>query len=420
MPARILYVENGLGFGGATRCLHTLVAGAMEHGYEPFVAIAYDDPELKGLIEPERIIDISRFRRFGANSRRANGRWNAWSRSGGRLCGSAQGLINKVVRDGPLARFLARRMAAEDIALVHTNNGLLANRAEIEAASVAGVPAISHQRGWEWDCALSRSLARKVFGMVAISDAVGKDLQRIAPNRDSVTRVYDGIDVRHFAPHPERRAPARRRLGLSDADFVVGFLAAHLAWKGHDVFLRAMAGLCGKHEHLKAIVAGSRPAHAEVLRPGPQEIAESLGLRNRIVWLDHVPDPAEVYAACDLVAHASVEPEPLGLVVLEAMACGLPVVASRGGGPAETVRDGITGILVPGGEPGVMESAIESLVLNPGLGREMGLAARDRAVERFDLRAGRRAIMKLYDVLIARHEPSAPTDPSWPYEPSYS
>lgn len=420
MPARILYVENGLGFGGATRCLHTLVAGAMEHGFEPFVAIAYDDPELRGLIEPARIINISRFHRFGANSRRANGGWKVWSRIGGRLCGSARGLFNKMVRDRPHTRFLARWMAVRDIALVHTNNGLLANRAEIEAAWLAGVPVIAHQRGWEWACALSRALARKVSGMVAISDAVGENLRRIAPNRDSVTRVYDGIDVRHFAPHAERRAPARRRFGLSDGDFVVGFLAAHLAWKGHDVFLRTLAGLCREHEHLKAVVAGSRPAHGEALRPAPHELAEALGLRDRVVWLDHVLDPAEVYAACDVVAHASVEPEPLGLVVLEAMACGLPVVASRAGGPTETVLDGITGILVPGGDPGAMGSAIESLVLNPGLRREMGMAARARAVERFDLRTGRREIIKLYDALIARHEPSAPADSSWPYEPSYS
>ena len=420
MPRRILYIENGLGFGGATRCLHGLITGALQHGYEPFVAIAYHDPQVNAIVDKLHRADLSSFRRLGADSRPARTASGIWARTGARLTGSATGWLNAVIRDRPLRDYIQRLLRAWRIDLVHTNNSLLANRAEIQAAGRERVPLVAHQRGWEWSCSLSRSLVRIPAKIVAISDAVRDDLQQLAPPRASVAHIYDGIDVRHFALRAGQRATARAHYGIPDDRLVVGLIAAHLAWKGHDLFFRALKSVSQKHDNLVALVVGSRPTDAAPMNPSPEQIAQRLGLTHRLVFVPHAEDPADIYAACDLIAHTPTNPEPLGLVVLEAMAAGLPVVAPRAGGPAETVIDGETGLLFPMGDADALASALNTLISDPPRRRRLGVAACRRAAECFDVRNCRRQILDLYEeVLPDRSRSEAPTI-TCPFEPSCS
>ena len=420
MPRRILYIENGLGFGGATRCLHGLITGALQSGYEPFVAIAYHDPQVNALVDKLHRTDLSSFRRFGADSRPAHATSGIWAQTGARLTGSATGWVNAVIRDRPLRNYIQQLLRAWRIDLVHTNNGLLANRAEIQAAAREQVPLIAHQRGWEWPCSRSRSLVRIPARIVAISDAVREDLQKLEPPPRTVTRIHDGIDVRHYALRAGQRAIARAQYGIPDDRFVVGMIAAHLAWKGHELFFRALRSVSQTHDNLVALVVGTRPTDAEAMNPSPEQIARSLGLTQRLVFVPHVDDPADIYAACDVIAHTSTNPEPLGLVVLEAMAAGLPVVAPRAGGPAETVIDGETGLLFPMGDADALASALRTLISDTPRRQRLGSAACRRATECFDVRNCRRQILDLYEEVLPDRSRSAAPTIACPFEPSCS
>ena len=97
--------------------------------------------------------------------------------------------------------------------------------------------------------------------------------------------------------------------------------------------------------------------------------------------------------------HASVEPEPFGLVLVEAMAAGKPVVATAQGGPLEIVEEGITGFLVPPGDAEALAGALGKLLADEGLGRRMGEAGRQRAWERFSVERMVRELEEVYEGL---------------------
>ncbi|UCG33053.1 MAG: glycosyltransferase [Phycisphaerales bacterium] len=401
MRPRILYIENGLGFGGATRCLYSLVRAALRHDYEPFVAISYADPDLTERLDEQHIIDIRPFRRFGAAAEPpdANGRWTAGL--AGKMVGTTRNLLNAAARDVPLTRFLKKQIKAHDINIVHTNNGLLANRAEIEAASQAGVPLVATVRGWEWPCHRTRNLARLPWCIVAVSEAVRRDLLRVGAPQDAVICLYDGIDLKQFTPDPHRGAVLRQELGFRQQDIVVGLVATLLPWKGHDVYLKALHMLSRSHDAIRGLVVGGRPANAAPMSPPPAETARHLNIADRITFLDHVLDPQNIYAACDIVVHTSKRPEPFGLVVIEAMACGRPVVATQEGGPAETILDHQTGLLYPLGDHVALARAIGTLVSDHQLRDRLGQAARKHAQRHFDERRNIDGYFDLYSRIAA-------------------
>jgi glycosyltransferase involved in cell wall biosynthesis len=107
-------------------------------------------------------------------------------------------------------------------------------------------------------------------------------------------------------------------------------------------------------------------------------MAVASGYEGRIHFLGFRPDIPQVLQGFDVLVHSSIQPEPLGTVVLEGMAQCLAIVASNEGGPREMIRDGVDGILVPPGDPDALAQAIEHLAQQPDRARRMGLAARER------------------------------------------
>jgi glycosyltransferase involved in cell wall biosynthesis len=108
------------------------------------------------------------------------------------------------------------------------------------------------------------------------------------------------------------------------------------------------------------------------------------GLADRVGITGFVDQPADAMRALDVVVHASTRPEPFGLVIAEAMACGRAVVATAAGGAAEIVSDGVDALAVPPGDAGALAAAIRRLVESPELRARLGAAGRETAERRFD------------------------------------
>jgi glycosyltransferase involved in cell wall biosynthesis len=117
-----------------------------------------------------------------------------------------------------------------------------------------------------------------------------------------------------------------------------------------------------------------------------EQIVREEGLGEKVSFLGERKDIGDLMNVSDVIVHASIEPEPWGLVVAEGMAAGRAVVASSAGGPLEMIEHGRTGLLVPPGDPVALAKAIESLLENPELRVQMGQAARRHAEEHFDSR----------------------------------
>jgi len=144
----------------------------------------------------------------------------------------------------------------------------------------------------------------------------------------------------------------------------VGLVGRISPWKGQDVFLRAFAQAFPDGAARARIIGG--PLFGEedlVVRL--EALADSLGVADQVTFVGHVRDVAAELAALDITVHASTIPEPFGQVVVEAMAAGVPVVATDAGGPAEVVTDGVDGVLYRMGDPGALAQALRRLADDP-------------------------------------------------------
>jgi glycosyltransferase involved in cell wall biosynthesis len=226
-----------------------------------------------------------------------------------------------------------------------------------------------------------------------------------SPDRRSrkVMAIVDGVEVDRFRPDVSG-AGVRAGLGVPESAPLVGFVSRLDPWKGVEVFLRAAAIVAAERSDVRfAIWGGSLPGHdaygVELLR-----LASELDLGGRLTFAGWSP-PArmpEVMAALDLLVHTSVKPEPLGLGLVEAMASGRPVVASRAGGVLETVLDGETGRLVAPGDVAGVAGAVLELLADPVRARGMGEAGRRRATALFDMPAHARSVEAVYAELLTK------------------
>ncbi len=255
-PRHILLVEAGLGIGGATRCLLSLVDMCTARGWRTSVALAYPLAELEGAGSPCRVIPLYAERAFrrGQRIRRVN---DVGPGPRGRTASIAAFLAAVAAADIPVARRLSRYVRRQGVTLIHANNEVLTNRVGILAGRLAGVPVVSHQRGWSGRSWATRLLGQWGDRMVAVSDAVARNLMEVGVPAHKVCRVYDGVDATRFADVPGRREAARGALGFAREDEVVILPAALLPWKGHGLFLEAFARVVGRRPNARALLVGA-------------------------------------------------------------------------------------------------------------------------------------------------------------------
>jgi glycosyltransferase involved in cell wall biosynthesis len=232
------------------------------------------------------------------------------------------------------------------------------------------------------------SVAQKLLGadaLLANSEYTAQILRQLFAGHPSVRVVRYGIDLKRHAPAPAQGAATRAALGILPGERVAGIFGRLQAWKGQHVFLRAAAELARRDIAARYLMVGGSvfgldPNYANDL----QRFARDAGIAGRVLFLGQRSDTNALMNACDVVVHASVEPEPWGLVLAEAMAAGRAVIGAAAGGPLEMIANGQTGLLTPPGDAAALAGAMESLFRQPELRRALGEAARQYAEEHFD------------------------------------
>jgi glycosyltransferase involved in cell wall biosynthesis len=235
---------------------------------------------------------------------------------------------------------------------------------------VSSRPLMSHVLG---------AFANRVAGCIANSESVAADANRILRLKRPPARIYNAINFETFTPSG-RALDLDTLAGLPPATagtVRIGLVGTFARWKGHQIFLQALARLRASVPVRGYIIGGpvyqttgSQYSPAEL-----QAMALELGLAGRVGFTGYVDTPAAAMRALDIVVHASTRPEPFGLSIVEAMACGLPVVAANAGGVEEIVNTG--GALgVPLGRPDELAHSLQSLIETPQ--RRLDLVQRAR------------------------------------------
>lgn len=213
-----------------------------------------------------------------------------------------------------------------------------------------------------------------IDAIIAISEGVRRALIQSGVSADRIRLVPSGIDLAPYET-PFDRAEIRRRLGIGDNERIVLQVAALAPHKSQADLLDAAALALPTRPELRFWVAGEGP-----LRPELEAQHRSLGLGENVRFLGFREDVTDLLRAADIFCVSSYL-EGLGTSTLDAMAAGLPVVATRVGGIPEIVTDGVSGILVPPRDPRQMADAIVALAADPGRRAAMGAAGRGRARE---------------------------------------
>ena len=207
--------------------------------------------------------------------------------------------------------------------------------------------------------------------------------------------IYNGIDTSVF--RPGRSSALRALLGVGDQALIVGAVGNMRAGKGYDVMLRVMHELRGRPDVHLAIVGWERPpVQGQLLA-----LRAELGLEQRVHFLGFRDNVAELVPGMDVYLSTSVS-EGFSLTTVQAMACGVPVVCTRSGGPEEIVSDGVEGLLVPVGDVPSIAAAVDRLLADAPLRSAMGERGRHTAVARFDVRVMAEAYARIYRELAGR------------------
>lgn len=233
-----------------------------------------------------------------------------------------------------------------------------------------------------------RANARACASVVTNSKSVAEDVRKVCGSRTPVTPVYNGIDLNRFSPEgPVADLDALAAMTPAPEGTVrVGLVATLGRWKGHAVFLRALSMLPWSLPVRGYVIGGGlyTTTGSQHTLEDLRDLADKYGLGDRVGFTGFVDEPANAMRALDVVVHASTAPEPFGLVIAEAMACGRALAASQAGGSAELFTTDVEALGHPPGDPARLAACLERLVVDAGLRERLGREGRAAAVERFD------------------------------------
>jgi len=377
----ILFLSPTGQMGGAEAALHEMIAGLRDAhpSWSLGVVVGSDGPLVERIKTLGARVEVLPFPP-------ALAKLGDWSVDG---AGSLIALLARcAVAVGPAFIYLRQlrrvlRASAPDV--IHTN-GLKMHLLGAWAAP-KGTPVVWHfhdfAAGRRLTSRLLRRSASRCAAVIANSRSVAQDARYVCGDATSVYPVWNAVDLARFAPTGSRAdLDALAQLPPASPDVVrVGLVATFARWKGHETFLEALSLLPSSVPVRGYIIGGPlyETAGSQVASRHLRERAQVLGLGSRVGFTGFVADSAAAIRSLDIVVHASTDPEPFGLVIAEAMACGRAVVASRGGGAIE-VTEACAGSVthMPGDARGLADR-IEELATDPDLRARLGEAGRETA-----------------------------------------
>jgi glycosyltransferase involved in cell wall biosynthesis len=380
---KILTINNTADIYGSARCLERVFSRFAQDGHEvhavlPKRGVLTEHLEAQGVhvhIHPRlAIIERAQFRSLG-------------------------GVLRFLFSYPISVLWLAGLIVRLRIDLVHTNVSVIPTPAM--SAFLTGRTHVWHVRelldeyGWVWQ-PYQRYMHLLSSAIIAISYCT-RD-QFIPQLRDKIHVIYDGLDATVTTPDPVTVDTFRKSFvsnGLLVG--VVGRIKFHR--KGQEVLVQAADLLRARHPDVHYVVVGSAAPGNEEHELRLRSLISTSGLDQTVTLTGDVVDSASVFAALDVAVVPSVQPEPFGCVVIEAMAAGTPVVGSNNGGIAEQIEDGVSGILFAPGSAQDLAQALDRLLTDAEYRQRTSEEGRRRVRNAFSLESTYLSMAALFEEL---------------------
>lgn len=239
----------------------------------------------------------------------------------------------------------------------------------------------------------TKVMTRPITRVIAISEFVKQQLINGGLPENKIVVRYLGVDIERFVPNAQARGQWAERFAVGPDEVILSTVSYLRPFKNPGVLVEACEELARRNVSVRLFVAGN----GEML-PDLKIMTDRLGLGSRIHWLGNVAEPKSLLQASDVFVLASVG-EAFGLVLAEAMACGVPVVGSRSGSLMEVVDEGHTGLLATPLNPVAFADAIERLASDVDLRKTMGRQAIERVRQNFTVDIAVENTIRLYESL---------------------
>jgi glycosyltransferase involved in cell wall biosynthesis len=350
-PLKILSVNNPVDLYGASRCMERLFGRFAADGHEVHAVLPKNGP----------LVDVLKAKGVHVHIQAS---LSIFDRS---QVGSFRSCLRFLVLFPVSVIQLALLTLRFHIDVIHANTGVLPSCAV--AAFVTGRPHVWHIRelfgefGQLWK-PYQRYISFLSTAVVAISHCTRDQFDPAL--RSKVQIVYDGLDESIARVDPACRVAFR---GSFPAGKLLVGVAGRIKWhrKGQEVLVRAAKLLKEQHPQVHYVLVGSTAPGNQEHETRLRELITASGLENDFTLVGDVQDPISVFAALDVAVVPSVQAEPFGCVVIEAMAAGTPVIGSRCGGIAEQIVDGVSGLLFAPGDAAALADALARLIGDPTL-----------------------------------------------------
>ncbi len=390
MRKTILYVdEQGTRLSGGSSCLFNLISQLDKDNFTPIIACREGD--LTGEYRARGIeVDSIKFPHFSRVSFK-KGRFRFFY---------PHRLFSNLLRLCPLVRKLVSIIRRKKVDLLHTNS-FRANIAGFLAAKWTGKPIIWHIRDFAHEESIFIRIAGRKFvdRVIFMSKATKRSFTSDGANRPNMEVIYDGVDPDVYSPQ-KRNNKLREKFGISSSVRLVGIVGRLVPWKGHRYFLEAARRIADEIEDVKFLIVGENLPESQERNSYPEIecLIEKRGLRDKVILTGFQSDIVEVMNALDLLVCPSLA-EPFGMVVIEALACGTPVIGTDAGGIKEILSQG-GGILVSSRDAEAIACEVVNLLGNDRALIDLSKAGRCNVKQNFGLDGYVAQVEKLYQEVL--------------------
>ncbi|HWP18000.1 MAG TPA: glycosyltransferase [Burkholderiaceae bacterium] len=250
------------------------------------------------------------------------------------------------------------------------------------AARLEGVPVVLSRRvdnpEPRWLVPLKYRLYHRV---ITISEGIREVLLRQGVPQDKVVCVHSAVDTQRYEPGCQDRAWFREEFGVREGELTLAMAAQFIPRKGHHTLIEALPAVLATQPNVRVLLFGQGPKEGEI-----RNLAKQKQLEDRIVFAGFRRDLHRVLPCVDVMVHPA-SMEGLGVALLQAAACGVPIVAGRAGGIPEIVRPGVNGELVSPEDPAALAAALLPLLRDEMLRLRYGSAGRKLVVSEFSIPA---------------------------------
>ncbi len=235
---------------------------------------------------------------------------------------------------------------------------------------------------------LEKILSYKTSKFICISKAMKSDMIKLGIKKNKLVLISNGVDLERFKRHNSDQK--KRDLGISNLGPVIGTVGRMVTEKGQVYLIEALKKIKNNFQDIKCLFVGEGPMLKEL-----RQKAYALGINDCCVFTGAVTDIESIYPILDVFVLPSLR-EPFGLALLEAMACGIPIIATNTGGPNDIISDGVNGFLIPAMDSDAISFKLKFLLQNNSICKSIGINGRKAAIKNFDVKNTVKRIEKVY------------------------